>query len=282
MWDRGNTHNTNKTGCPILDSFSVKGGISNARTKPQTPRPPHLLVFSVMPLTLQVWLHSLSIVVSAYLLGSIPTGYLLMRFFRKQDIRSLGSGNIGATNVLRSGAKGLGAATFALDVLKGALAVYVGAKLAPLGFPPIPPHNAEALAALCAVFGHIFPIWLGLRGGKGVATAFGVFLVLAPWAAAGSLIVFVVVFALSRMVSLASILGTIAFPAFAWAVSSAALAERLNQPQLEPWARGPIVFGVAVIVSAIIVVKHTQNIQRILAGTEYRFGAKKSAPEPRP
>jgi glycerol-3-phosphate acyltransferase PlsY len=221
-----------------------------------------------MPLALQVWLHSLSIVVAAYLLGSIPTGYLLMRFFRKQDIRSLGSGNIGATNVLRSGAKGLGAATFALDVLKGALAVYVGAKLAPLGFPPIPPHNAEALAALCAVFGHIFPIWLGLRGGKGVATAFGVFLVLAPWAALGSLIVFVAVFALSRIVSLASILGTVAFPIFAWFA-----ADKLN----EPWARTPIVLGVALIVVALILVKHTQNIQRLFAGTEYRFGAKKPA-----
>src|SRR5271165_3231419 len=122
-----------------------------------------------MPLALTVWLHSLAIVVSAYLLGSIPTGYLLMRIFRKQDIRKLGSGSTGATNVLRSGAKGLGAATFLLDVLKGVAAVYLGMWLGGLGFPPIPPHNAQALPALCAVLGHIFPIWLGLKGGKGVA-----------------------------------------------------------------------------------------------------------------
>src|SRR5271167_4394384 len=167
-----------------------------------------------MPLAVTVWLHSLSIVVAAYLLGSIPTGYLLMRIFRKQDIRTLGSGNIGATNVLRSGAKGLGAATFLLDVLKGALAVKLGAVLAAMGMPHLRPHDAEALAALCAVLGHMFPVWLGLRGGKGVATAFGVFVVLVPYAALGSLAVFIVVFALSRFVSLASVLATAAFPLF--------------------------------------------------------------------
>src|SRR5271154_80335 len=144
-----------------------------------------------MPLQITVWLHSLSIVVAAYLIGSIPTGYLLMRFVRKQDIRTVGSGNIGATNVLRSGAKGLGAATFLFDVIKGALAVLVGARLASIGFPHIPLHNAEALAALCAVLGHMFPIWLGLRGGKGVATAFGVFLVFVPFADLGALAVFI-------------------------------------------------------------------------------------------
>ena len=147
-----------------------------------------------MPLEMTVWLHALLIVVAAYLLGSIPTGYLLVRFFRKQDIRSLGSGNIGATNVIRSGAKGLGAATFLFDLLKGVMAVLVGARLATVGFPPIPLHNAEALAALCAVLGHMFPIWLNLKGGKGVATAFGVFMVLVPYAALGALAVFVVVF----------------------------------------------------------------------------------------
>jgi acyl phosphate:glycerol-3-phosphate acyltransferase len=212
-----------------------------------------------MPLALTVWLHSLSIVVAAYLLGSIPTGYLLMRFVRKQDIRTLGSGNIGATNVLRSGAKGLGAATFLFDVMKGALAVLVGARLATIGFPPIPVHNAEALAALCAVLGHMFPVWLGLRGGKGVATAFGVFLVLVPYAALGSLAVFVVVFALGRYVSLASILGALAFPLFAWLTA--------------PWARGYLIMAITGIVAGLILVKHQQNILRLLAGTEYRFGS---------
>jgi len=214
-----------------------------------------------MPVALTVWLHSLSIVVAAYLLGSIPTGYLLMRIFRKQDIRSIGSGNIGATNVLRSGAKGLGAATFALDVLKGALAVLVGAKLATFGFPPIPPHNAAALAALCAVLGHMFPIWLGLRGGKGVATAFGVFLVLVPFAALGSIAVFILVFALSRFVSLASIIGAALFPLFAWLAA--------------PWTHNYLILAIICIVAGLILIKHRPNIERLIAGTEYRFGNKK-------
>ena len=217
-----------------------------------------------MPIAITVWLHSLSIVVAAYLLGSIPTGYLLMRIFRKQDIRSLGSGNIGATNVLRSGAKGLGAATFLLDVLKGALAVLVGAKIASFGFPPIPPHNAAALAALCAVLGHMFPVWLGLRGGKGVATAFGVFVVLVPYAALGSIVLFAIVFALGRYVSLASILGAAAFPFFAWIAA--------------PWTHNYLIMGIIGIVAGLILVKHQQNIERLLAGTEYRFGSKNKKP----
>ena len=204
-----------------------------------------------------VWVRSLAIVASAYLLGSIPSGYLLMRFVRKQDIRSLGSGNIGATNVLRSGAKGLGAATFLFDLLKGIIAVMVGARFATVGFPPLQVHSAEALAALCAVLGHMFPIWLGLRGGKGVATAFGVFAVLAPWPALGALTVFVVVFALGRFVSLASILGAAAFPLFAWFGA--------------PFTRTLIVFSVILFVVALIVIKHAQNIKRLMNGTEYRF-----------
>ncbi len=222
-----------------------------------------------MPVQLTIWLHSLLIVVVAYLLGSIPTGYLLFRIFRRQDIRTIGSGNIGATNVIRSGAKGLGAATFLLDVLKGALAVLIGARLAEIGFPPLPVHNAEALAALCAVLGHVFPIWLNLRGGKGVATAFGVFLVLAPLAALGSMILFAIVFAIGRYVSLASILGAAAFPALAWFSA--------------PWVRTYLVFGIILFVVLLILVKHSKNIERLMAGTEYRFGFSKpsaSAEEP--
>lgn len=187
-----------------------------------------------------------------------------MRFVRRQDIRTIGSGNIGATNVLRSGAKGLGAATFLFDGMKGVLAVLVGARLASIGFPPIPLHNAEALAALCAVLGHMFPVWLGLRGGKGVATAFGVFLVLAPRAALGSLAVFIVVFALGRFVSLASILSAVAFPVLAWF--------------LEPWVRTYLLMIVILIIIALIVIKHRQNVQRLLAGTEYRFGSGSGKP----
>src|SRR5579863_5728985 len=161
-------------------------------------------------------LASLFIVAGAYLLGSIPTGLLLMRIFRKQDIRSVGSGNIGATNVLRSGGTALGVATFLLDVLKGAAAVYFGGLLGTLLVPSASLRSMQALAALCAVLGHVFPVWLGFRGGKGVATGFGVFLVAAPWAALAAIGVFFVILLVTRYVSLASILGAASFPLFAW------------------------------------------------------------------
>ena len=208
-------------------------------------------------------LASLSIVVAAYLLGSIPTGYLLIRFFLHQDVRTIGSGNIGATNVLRSGGKELGAATFLLDMLKGVAAVYLGAWLGVLLAPSAAQRNMMALAALCAVLGHIFPVWLNFRGGKGVATAFGVFLVAAPWAALASITVFILIFALSRYVSLASIIGAASFPFFAWFMVSG--------------SRPRFFIAVQAAVVLIIVVKHHQNIRRLLAGTESRFGARKLA-----
>jgi glycerol-3-phosphate acyltransferase PlsY len=204
-------------------------------------------------------LASLLIVAAAYLLGSIPTGYLLVRLFRHQDIRSVGSGNIGATNVLRSGGKLLGAATFLLDMLKGCSAVWLGALLGALLAPAASPLNMKALAALCAVLGHIFPVWLGFRGGKGVATGFGVFLVAAPWAALAALSVFALVFAFSRYVSLASILGSASFPVFAW--------------YLVQGDRPAFFIAVQFIVAFLIIAKHHQNIRRLLAGREPRFGA---------
>src|SRR6202142_802506 len=100
----------------------------------------------------------LLIAAAAYLLGSIPVGYLLVRLFKKQDIRSVGSGNIGATNVLRSGGKGLGAATFLLDMLKGCAAVWLGGFLGAILLPSAPLRSAQALAALFAVIGHMFPV----------------------------------------------------------------------------------------------------------------------------
>ena len=108
----------------------------------------------------------------AYLLGSIPFGYLLVRFFRKEDIRAIGSGNIGATNVARSGAKGLGIATLLLDLGKAFLAVKIAQHLAPGNY------DLAVAAAVAAILGHVFPVWLGFRGGKGVASALGVFLAL--------------------------------------------------------------------------------------------------------
>jgi glycerol-3-phosphate acyltransferase PlsY len=204
----------------------------------------------------------LSIATAAYLLGSVPTGYLLVRFFLHRDIRSSGSGNIGATNVLRSGGKGLGAATFLLDMLKGCSAVYLGGFLGALLLPGTPMRSAQALAALIAVLGHIFPVWLSFKGGKGVATGFGVFLVSAPWAALAAIGVFALVLAISRYVSLASILGAACFPVFAWYLVSGSK---------------PFVFiAVQFIVALIIILKHHQNVRRLLSGTESRFGAKKA------
>ncbi len=208
----------------------------------------------------------LLLVVVAYLLGSIPMGYLLVRLFRHEDIRSVGSGNIGATNVLRSGGKGLGAATFLLDVLKGCAAVWLGAAIAPYLTPIGPPRNIEALAALAAVLGHMFPVWLRFRGGKGVATGFGVFLVAAPLAALAAIALFAVVLLLSRYVSLASILAAASFPVFALFLVQG------DKPGFYSAAQ--------FVVALLIIVKHHQNVRRLLAGTESRFGTHSQAGRP--
>jgi glycerol-3-phosphate acyltransferase PlsY len=207
-------------------------------------------------------LASLYVVVGAYLLGSIPTGWLLMRIFRKQDVRSLGSGNIGATNVLRSGGKALGIATFALDVLKGASAVYLGGIIGASLAPTVSLHSMQALAALCAVLGHVFPIWLGFRGGKGVATGFGVFLVAAPIAALAAIALFAVILFITRFVSLASIFATLSFPIISW----------LLVPE-----HSAFFVSVECAVSLLIVVKHHANVNRLINGTESRIGARKPA-----
>lgn len=208
-------------------------------------------------------LASLWIAVLAYLLGSIPVGYLLVRVFRKQDIRAVGSGNIGATNVLRSGGKGLGLATFLLDALKGSAAVLLGAFLAAPLLPGVPQRNVEALAALFAVLGHMFPIWLRFRGGKGVATGFGVFLVAAPPAALAAITVFAIVLGLTRYVSLASILGAASFPVFAWFMGSG--------------PKPAFFIAVQFAVALLVIAKHHPNIRRLLTGTEHRFGAPRTA-----
>jgi glycerol-3-phosphate acyltransferase PlsY len=209
---------------------------------------------------------TLLIATAAYLLGSIPTGYLLMRLFHHEDIRQSGSGNIGATNVLRSGGKGLGAATFLLDMFKGCSAVWLGAFLGSILLTNASPstlYNSEALAALIAVLGHIFPVWLGFHGGKGVATGFGVFLAATPLAALAAISVFFLVTLISRYVSLASILGSATFPLFAWL--------------LVKGSRPPFFIAVEIAVALLIILKHHQNIRRLIAGTEARLGAKKSA-----
>ena len=209
----------------------------------------------------------LLIVVAAYLLGSIPSGYVLVRLFRHQDIRQTGSGNIGATNVLRSGSKGLAAATFLMDMLKGCAAVWLGGAMGGLLAPGAAPDDMRALAALVAVLGHIFPVWLGFKGGRGVSTGFGVFLVASPWAALAAISVFIVVLALSRYVSLASILGAGSFPLFAWWLGRIHVCAD----------RTPFFVAVEIAVALLLIAKHYQNIRRLLAGTESKLGSKKTA-----
>lgn len=209
----------------------------------------------------------LIVAVVAYLLGSIPFGYLLVKVFRGEDIRRSGSGNIGATNVARSGAKGLGAITLLLDALKGALAVFCAWYLAyqndlfAAGYPLPEAYRVAATAALFAVAGHVFPVWLKFKGGKGVATALGVFVLLFPWAVLVSLAVFIIVVALTRYVSLGSILATITFPIATWFLYR----------HRADWVSLLLV----AIVGALIVGKHRANIGRLLAGTENRLGGKK-------
>jgi glycerol-3-phosphate acyltransferase PlsY len=197
------------------------------------------------------WLLSIPL---AYLLGSIPFGYLLVRIFRKEDIRTTGSGNIGATNVARSGAKGLGIATLLLDLGKAYLAVKIAQWLAPGNY------DVAVAAAIAAILGHVFPIWLGFKGGKGVASALGVFLALTWPSALCILAVFVIIFLITRYVSLASIIAAASFPLFGFHFV----------PQ-----RTPIVIFGFLFIPILIIVKHHQNIRRLLAGTESRFGKTK-------
>ena len=205
------------------------------------------------------WLLSITV---AYLLGSIPFGYLLVRTFRNEDIRATGSGNIGATNVARSGAKGLGILTLVLDALKGFVAVVIAQHIAePYGFPQA--YDIAAAAALAAVVGHCFPVWLRFRGGKGVATALGVFLALVPLTTVLYVLgIFLIVVFLTKYVSLASIVGAALFPVFA-------LPHAPN--------RSPILITCYILIPLIIIFKHGQNIRRLIAGTEHRFGAPKVA-----
>ncbi|HEX4652351.1 MAG TPA: glycerol-3-phosphate 1-O-acyltransferase PlsY [Granulicella sp.] len=201
------------------------------------------------------WLLSIPL---AYLLGSIPFGYLLVRIFRKQDIRATGSGNIGATNVARSGAKGLGLATLALDLGKAWLAVFLAQRL---GADLPNPYDLSVAAGIAAILGHVFPVWLRFRGGKGVASGLGVFLALTWPSALCILAVFLVVFFLTRFVSLASIVAAAAFPLFGFHFVA---------------LRTPIVITGFLFIPLLIIVKHHQNIRRLLAGTESRFGSRKA------
>lgn len=192
--------------------------------------------------------------VISYLLGSIPFGFLLVRIFRGADIRQSGSGNIGATNVART-SPALGIVTLVLDGLKGLCAVVIARYwIAPSSSRP--PVVLAGLAALCAVLGHIFPVWLKFRGGKGVATGLGGFVLLAPKAILVMLGVFVGLVLAFRYISLGSIIAVALFPLLAWLLDG---------------YRGSPVLGLMAMVSVLIIAKHKENIRRLLAGTESRF-----------
>ncbi|MGH9534491.1 MAG: glycerol-3-phosphate 1-O-acyltransferase PlsY [Terriglobales bacterium] len=220
---------------------------------------------------MRLWL----IPVEAFLLGSIPFGYLLFRATTGGDIRRGGSGNIGATNVMRRAGKALGIATLVLDAAKGYLALAIaGAWAAATVQQPemfsatgasLPTWHYAWLAAgiVAAMLGHMFTPWLGWRGGKGVATALGVFLWLAPWPTLAAVALFVAVLLLTRYVSAASILASLAFPLL--------LLWRYGPGY--PW---PIYLAVTASV-VLIVIRHRGNIRRLLAGNESRFGRRATA-----
>ena len=186
----------------------------------------------------------------SYLLGSIPFGLILVRIFRGEDVRLSGSGNIGATNVARS-SPALGVLTLVLDALKGLAAVALTRAF-------FPGRNTLAgMAALFAIVGHMFPIWLKFRGGKGVATALGSFALLAPASLLAAVGIFVAMVLLFRRVSLGSIVAVALFPLLAW--------------RLHEYAGSPRVLGLMAIASLLIIARHHQNIRRLLAGAEPRF-----------
>ena len=204
----------------------------------------------------------LSIPAAAYLLGSIPFGLLLGKLFGAADVRRAGSGNIGATNVVRVAGPLAGILTLLLDAAKGAFAVVLAARLSEQS------STWMMIAGLCALVGHCFPIWLGFHGGKGVATAAGVFLVLCPPAFLGAAILFALVVMYWRFVSLGSIAAAAAMPLliyFLWA----------------PHHAPPYIVTFGSLAAAILIVyKHDANIQRLVQGDEpkFSFGKKKGVP----
>jgi glycerol-3-phosphate acyltransferase PlsY len=195
--------------------------------------------------------HTLLALGLGYLLGSIPFGLILTRAAGLGDVRRIGSGNIGATNVLRTGHKGLAATTLLLDMLKGTAAVLIGARIGAMGGTAI---LSSMVAGLAAFLGHIFPVWLGFKGGKGVATYIGVLLGLAPALAAAFCLLWLLVAFATRYSSLSALVGAVAIPVAAYTLDSPALA---------------IATGA---MSALLVWKHAANIERLMAGQEPKIG----------
>jgi glycerol-3-phosphate acyltransferase PlsY len=203
-------------------------------------------------------LHPL-VVALAYLLGSIPFGYLIVRASGRGDVRETGSGGTGATNVTRRAGRSAGVLTLTLDALKGAAAVLVARLVLTEGFGV---DWWVAAAAVAVVAGHVFPVWLGFRGGKGVATGLGVFAVLAPLALLCALPVFVLVVWATRYVSLGSIIAAALMPLAVWALSARSTA---RGEELLP------VLTAASVGGALIIFMHRANIGRLLRGEESRF-----------
>jgi glycerol-3-phosphate acyltransferase PlsY len=203
-----------------------------------------------------------SIPVAAYLLGSIPFGLLLGRLFGTADVRKEGSGNIGATNVARVAGPVAGVLTLLLDVGKGAGAVFLAGKLSS-------ESAAWMMTALfCALLGHCFPLWLGFRGGKGVATAAGAFLALCPLAMLGAAMLFILVVVFWRFVSLGSISAAAAMPLliyFFWA----------------PHHAPPHVVTFGTLAAALLIIyKHDSNLQRLVQGNEPKFSFRRKKDTP--
>ncbi|WP_051085762.1 glycerol-3-phosphate 1-O-acyltransferase PlsY [Neomegalonema perideroedes] len=187
----------------------------------------------------------------AYLLGSIPFGVLLTRALNLGDLRKIGSGNIGATNVLRTGHKGAAAATLLLDALKGAAAVWIcGAFWGP---------QAAALAAFGSLVGHCWPVWLNFRGGKGAATFLGATLGLAPWAGLAACAIWLIMAAIFRISSLSALAAAAATPF---------VAAGLGASRTVLWATAAM--------ALLTILRHHANIRRLLKGEEPRIGARKS------
>jgi glycerol-3-phosphate acyltransferase PlsY len=203
-------------------------------------------------------------VIAAYLLGSIPIGYLLVKyiFTEGEDVRKIGSGATGATNVTRRAGLKAGLLTYVLDVAKGSAAVLLMKAVADDNYSWI------GAAAIAAIAGHIFPIFLGFRGGKGVATGVGVFIVLAPLSVLSTLVVFALIVWRTRYISLGSIVGTSLVPV--WTL--------LYYGWLFPSPHLTALVVIAIVGCGLIVAKHRENITRLIRGTENKFGRRVATP----
>jgi glycerol-3-phosphate acyltransferase PlsY len=201
------------------------------------------------------------IIVASYLVGSIPFGYLIVKLSGGGDVREIGSGGTGATNVTRRAGRGAGVLTLALDAAKGALVVFAARWLLA---PDFGVNWWVAAASIAVVVGHIFPVWLKFRGGKGVATGLGVFLSLTPAAVALAALVFIAFVWTTRYISLGSIMATATLPLFIWLLGDG------ENSDADVTTLAPIM-AVAIIGGALIIFMHRANIGRLLNGTENKW-----------